>query len=72
LENYGAGQMAIDQIANQATLDSLLSHLAPAKRNPFTMNEAKTASEQLVAKVNNANDFAEILKGVVQVAKVFI
>lgn len=64
--------MAISQIVEQSTLSNLLSNLTPAKRNPFTMDEAKVACEQLVAKVNAANDFAEILKGVIQVAKVFI
>lgn len=72
LENAQVSQMAINQIVEQNTLNSLLANFTPAKRNPFSIDEAKVASEQLVAKVNSANDFAEILKGVVQVAKVFI
>ncbi len=72
LENAQVSQMAINQIVQQDTLINLLSNLTPPKRNPFTMDEAKVATESLVAKVNSATDFSEILKGVVQVAKVFI
>ncbi|MHA2061522.1 MAG: hypothetical protein ACW963_04440 [Candidatus Sifarchaeia archaeon] len=72
LENANVSQMVISQIVEQNTLNSMLANFTPAKRNPFSMDEAKIASDQLVAKVNSANDFAEILKGLVQVAKVFI
>ena len=72
LENAQVSAMVINQIVDQNMVSSLLSNLTPPKRNPFTMDEVKIASEQLVAKVNSARDFTEILKGVVQVAKVFI
>lgn len=72
LENAQVSQITINQIVKQNTIGNLLSNLTPPKRNPFTMDEAKAAAENLVAKVNSATDFAEILKGVVQVATVFI
>lgn len=72
LENAQVNQITISEIVKQDTLTDLLSNLTPAKRNPFTMDQAKKASEELVAKVNSANDFTEILKGVVEVARVFI
>jgi len=72
LENAQVSTQIINGIVEQAMINSLLSNLDPPKRNPFSMEEVKTASEQLVAKVKSANDFTEILKGVVQVAKVFI
>lgn len=72
LENANVNAMAISRIVKQNTLDGLLSNLTPAKRNPFTMDEVKSASEQLVAKIQSSTNFADILKGVVQVAKVFI
>lgn len=72
LENAQVSQITISKIVKQDTLTDLLSNLTPAKRNPFTMDQAKKASEELVAKVDSANDFTEILKGVVEVARVFI
>lgn len=61
-----------NDLLSQNSLENLLSNLNPPKRNTFTMAEARQATEQLVAKVDSATSFAEILKGVVQVAKVFI
>lgn len=72
LTNARVGARSINTIADQSTLEGLLSNLDPPKRNPFTMGEVRAACDQLVTKVNAATDFTEILKGVVQVAKVFI
>jgi len=72
LESLKVSEEVISQIVEQNTLNSLLANFSPPKRNPFSKDDAKLASEQLVEKVNSANDFAEILKSVVQVAKVFI
>ena len=72
LDNAQVNEAAINQIVEQSTVQSLLSNLNPPKRNPFTMAEVRTASEQLVVRINSATSFADILKGVVQVARVFI
>jgi hypothetical protein len=72
LENAQVGLGAINGLVQASTLQALFANLSPPKRNDFTMEQAKSANEELVARVNAANDFSDVLKGVIQVAKVFI
>lgn len=72
LENEQVSAAAIAGLVNQGNLQTLLAGLNPPKRNQFTMIEARQACDSLVQQVNAANNFADILKVVVSVAKVFI
>ncbi len=74
LENAQVNADAIDAIVTQGKPGAAAgaAQLDPPKPNPFTMDEAKAACDNLVAKVASANDFSNILKAVAQVAKVFI
>ncbi len=72
LDNANVGLKGIKRTLDDHSLEALFAHLGRPKRNTFSVEQAVQASENLVAKVNEAGDFAEIFKAVVDVAKVFV
>lgn len=72
LDNADVSAQTIARLVTDGSLENLLQNFSPPKRNPFTMKDARDASEQLVARINQAGDFATVFKFVVEVAKVFI
>lgn len=72
LDNANVGYAGIKRTVNDHSLAGLFTKLGKPKRNAFSVEQAVQASENLVAKVNEAEDFAEIFKAVADIAKVFI
>ncbi len=72
LRNHQVDEMAMDQILSRATLAQFFQSIGSPKRNPFTVKDADHTAQELVDKVAQANDFAQILSTVVKVATVFI
>lgn len=72
LDNAMVDMQAVNRLVTQGSLQQMLGMLNPPKRNSFTMDEARTACNAVVQQIAAANDFSNILKAVVQVAKVFI
>lgn len=72
LMTYQDNDDELNAIANKYDLQGMLSNLPEPKRNDFSVKDAVVASNSLVEKVKSATDFTDILKSVVQVAKVFI
>ena len=72
LDNASVGLMGIARTLTAHSLDDLFANLGKPKRNTFTVEQAVQASGDLVARINKARDFSEVLKAVVDVAKVLI
>jgi hypothetical protein len=72
IDNANVGYAGIKRAVNDHSLAGLFANLGTPKRNAFSVEQAVQASENLVAKVNEAGDFAEIFKAVADIAKVFI
>ena len=72
LRNKQVGDDGLNQILDSNSLKGLFKDLGVPKENPFSVTEADQACKQVAKAIANATNFADILKSVVQVAKVFI
>jgi hypothetical protein len=72
LDNARVGFVGIARTLEAHSLDDLFVGLGKPKRNTFTVQQAVQANEDLVAKITQARDFSEVLKAVVEVAKVLL
>lgn len=72
LRNHQVSDQVLDMILTQRTLSGLLQSLGVPKKNPFSVTDVTSATQELANKVAASNDFSKTIGKIINVAKIFI